>query len=342
MPLMRTFLCFFFVFNFFYSPCSAQKIEPSCPNAFFLHKDGGTQAIRYASSHRLDKQDTVVSTLLIYIHGVNRNGVAYFEYANDMVRWAKKRKETLVIAPQYANAEDLDFYHLGNDFLYWDKAQWKDGHTSASERGRQQAVRMSSYEVLDSMLTLVLTSNLFPHIRRVVIVGHSAGGQFVQRYSAITPLPDLLTQFTFRFIVMDPSSYMYPDGKRPLGDKTFGLPDPSTCPEYNHYPKGLEELNTYARTAGADKIRYNMLHRDIVILLGAEDTRTDDPNLDVTCAANLEGPYRLERGKQFFAYISSWPEYGDKKNFAIVPNSGHNGDKMINSDEAVHWIFTNP
>jgi pimeloyl-ACP methyl ester carboxylesterase len=339
---MRTFLCLSLACLVLSFSGKAQKIQPSCPNAYLLHKDGGTQALRYASSHPLNKLDTTVTTLLVYIHGVNRNGVAYFEYANDMVRSARKRKETLVIAPQYANADDLDFYRLGNEFLYWNKAQWKDGHTSASDDRRPQPTKVSSYEVMDSLLTFVLTSNLFPHLRRVVIVGHSAGGQFVQRYSAITPLPDVLTQFSFRFIVMDPSSYLYPDGRRPLGDHTFGLPDSSACPEYNHYPKGLEDLNTYAQTAGADKIRYNMLHRDIVTLLGAKDTRTDDPNLDVTCAANLEGPYRLERGIQFFAYISSWPEYGNKKNLAIVADSGHNGDKMINSDEAIHWIFTNP
>ncbi len=307
-----------------------------------MHKDGGRQAIRYASSQRLDKLDTTVTTLLIYIHGINRNGVAYFDYANEMVRYAKKRKETLVIAPQYANADELDFYRLSKDFLYWKKAEWKDGHTSESDERRPQPTKMSSYEVMDSLVTFVLTSNLFPHLKRVVIVGHSAGGQFVQRYSAITPLPDILTQFTFRFIVMDPSSYMYPDAKRPLGDKTFGLPDSSACPEYNHYPKGLENLNTYAKTVGAGKILDNLLHRDIVILLGAKDTRMDDPNLDVSCAANLEGPYRLERGIQFFAYLSSWPEYGSKKNLGIVPDSGHNGERMITSDEAIHWVFTNP
>src|ERR1700744_4578561 len=205
---MRTILCFLFAFVLSSLSGKAQKIEPSCPNAFIVHKNGGAQAIRYASSLRLDKPDTNITTLLIYVHGINRNAVAYFGYAEDMVRMAGKRKQTLVIAPQYANADELDYYRLGNEFLYWKKAEWKDGHTSEALAGRPQATKMSSYEIMDSLVTFILSSNSFPHIKRVVIAGHSAGGQFVQRYSAITPLPDVLSSITFRFIVMDPSSYL--------------------------------------------------------------------------------------------------------------------------------------
>ncbi len=39
------------------------------------------------------------------------------------------------------------------------------------------------------------------------------------------------------------------------------------------------------------------------------------------------------------SYLATFPEYGNKKNINVVPDSGHNGDKMINSDEALNWIF---
>jgi pimeloyl-ACP methyl ester carboxylesterase len=223
--------------------------------------------------------------------------------------------------------------------LYWKKNEWKDGYASLSDENRAQSVKMSSYEVMDSLLVQILTSENFPNIQRVVVAGHSAGGQFVQRYSAMTPVPDRLTAFTFRFIVMDPSSFMYPDDKRPLGNKTYSIPDTSGCPGYNRYPKGLTALNSYAKALGADHIRQNILKRDIIILLGENDTRTDDPNLDVSCAANLQGPYRLERGLNYVAYLATFAEYGHKVNYNIVPGSGHDGKKMINSSEAKKWIY---
>ncbi|TWJ04754.1 hypothetical protein JN11_00475 [Mucilaginibacter frigoritolerans] len=316
-----------------------KKTERSCPFVFELHKKGGTQKLRYASNHFLTTVDTSVKTLLVYIHGINRNGEDYFEYGERMLRATNKKKETLLIAPQYANAEDLDYYQLGNDFLYWKKAEWKDGHTSISSDNRPQSLKISSYEVLDSLLTAVLSSGKFPNIQRVIVCGHSAGGQFVQRYSAITPVPDRFTQYKFRFLVMDPSSYMYLDGRRPLADKTFGVPDTSGCPEYNNYPKGLLKLNTYANTIGAENIKRNVMQRDIVILLGEKDTRTDDPNLDVTCSGNLQGRFRLERGLNYVSYLSCFPGYTHKGNYNVVAGSGHNGDTMINSDEAKKWIF---
>ena len=334
-------LLFAFLFLSHGSEAQNKKIAPSCPSVFEMHKNGGKQSLRYAASHSLNKVDTLVNTLLIYVHGVNRNGVAYFQYAGDLVREAKQQKQTLIIAPQYADAEDLDYYDLGNDFLYWKKAEWKDGYASLSSESRPQSEKMSSYEVLDSLLMSVLTSGKFPNIRSVRVVGHSAGGQFVQRYSATTPIPDMLTAFKFRFIVMDPSSYMYADNRRPLGDGTYSIPDTSGCPEYNHYPKGMDGLNTYARAMGADNIRHNIMHRDIVILLGGKDTRMDDPNLDISCAANLQGPFRLERGLNYVAYLSTFPEYEYKMHYNVVPDSGHSGEMMINSDEAEKWIFGN-
>jgi hypothetical protein len=332
---MHKFYIVFFLF-ILYTSANAQHKEQKvyCPEVFEMHKANGEQDLHYASSYRLDRRDTAIKTLLIYIHGLHRNGMNYFDYAQDAVRSAKEKKTTLVITPQYMNEEDI----AEGSNLYWEKAGWKDGNESISYRNRNQKVSMSSYEALDSLITAVVSSGKFPNITRIVIAGHSAGGQFVQRYSAITPLPDLLSNYTFRFLVMNPSSYLYPDAQRPLNDSTYGLPDINACPQYNRYPKGLTDLNTYAQATGADRILHNMMHRDIVILLGNNDTRMDDPDLDVSCAGNLQGRFRLERGMFFIAHIKSSPGYGHKMNFSIVPGMAHEGD-MINTPEALYWIY---
>jgi hypothetical protein len=310
----------------------------SCPDVFRTRKDGETLALRYVSNFSLNRRDTAVRTLLIFIHGLHRNAMGYFDDAVDAVRSAGQRKTSLVIAPQYANEEDMEEFRLGGDFLYWNKAKWKDGNASLMTPSRIQQVSMSSYEVLDSLISSVLTSGNFPNIRRVVVAGHSAGGQFVDRYSVTTPIPDLWTSVSFRFIVMNPSSYLYPDGRRPASDGSFNVPDSSACPEYNHYPKGMAGLNAYAEAAGAGRILQNMLQRDIFYLLGGEDTDMDDPDLDVSCAGNMEGDYRLARGMYFISYISAFPGYGSKKNFAMVKGVGHTG-RLIESYEAIKWIF---
>jgi hypothetical protein len=291
-----------------------RPIERSCPDAFAIRKDGTTREVRYASNRRLDKKDTIITTLLIYIHGLHRNALNYYDYAMEAVHSAHQKKTTLVITLQYANDEDMEAYRLGRATLFWKKAEWKDGYSSISP-----GPRSSSYEILDSLIIRVLVSGKFPNIRRVVIAGHSAGGQYVQCYSAISPVPDSFPDVMFRFIIMNPSSYLYPDALRAVGDGTFDLPDSSTCPTYNHYPKGMVALNNYASVIGSDRIIHNMLHRDIVILLGGEDTSPDDPDLDVSCVANLQGRFRLERGLNFISH--------DRTTWAWRPNSGSSASR---------------
>jgi hypothetical protein len=313
------------------------KTQRTCPYIFRTHKDGETPALRYASNFSLNRRDTSVRTLLIFIHGLHRNAMGYFDDAMEAVRSAGQRKTTLVIAPQYATEDDMGMFG-GGDLLYWHKAQWKDGYASVTTSSRSHQVSMSSYELMDSLIAGILASGNFPNIHRVVVAGHSAGGQFVDRYSVTTPIPDIWTSVPFRFIVMNPSSYLYPDARRPARDGSFVVPDSADCPEYNHYPKGLTRLNAYAEAAGADHILRNMLQRDIFILLGGEDTEIDDPDLDISCAGNMQGAFRLNRGISFISYITTFPGYGDKKNFAVVRGVGHTGT-LIESDEAIRWIF---
>jgi hypothetical protein len=315
-----------------------KRILRSCPEVFEIHKDGGIQALRYASNYSLNKTNTAISTLLIYVHGLHRNAMGSFEYGEEAIRFAKAQKTTLLITPQYADEEDKENYRLDNSFLYWKKAAWKDGYPSISENSKTQRVPLSSYEVMDSLISAILVSGRFPNLTRIIIAGHSAGGQFADRYSATSPLPDLFNSYRFRFVVMNPSSYLYPDNLRPTDQGNFVVPDSTDCLEYNRYPKGLNGLNPYASATGAGRILENMLRRDIVFLLGADDVLTDGPDLDVSCAANLQGKYRLVRGEYYIAHLISYPAYENKRNFSIIPGVGHEGD-IIAAPEARKWLF---
>jgi hypothetical protein len=320
-------------------PSRREKKELFPANIFETHKGGETQAIQFFSNYRLDRMDTAIHTLLINIHGLYRNALGAYESVIDAVHGDGENKTTLTIAPHYTNQDDLENYRLPNKFLYWKNAEWKDGRQSITDDWRGNKVSMNSYEIMDSLITFVLGSGKFPNIQKVIVAGHSSGGQFVQRYSAITPLPDLLPAVRFRFIIMNPSSYLYLDERRPAANGNFAVPDSTGCGGYNRYPKGLEELSDYALATGADRIRKNMLTRDIVILLGGDDTDDADRDLDVTCAAELQGNERLSRGLNFFNYLSSFAEYGQKKNCNVIRRVRHNGKEILNSDEGKKWLF---
>lgn len=335
------FFAFLFIIDAHGQDQNPKQAPRICPLIFSMNNGNEKQAIVYAANKSLSTTDTSVKKLVIYMQGVKRNALDYFEYAVDAAKAANVEKQTLVIAPQFLNESDLDFYHLDNSYLYWKRNEWKDGFASGNGTVRVKRVKISSYEVLDELVMAIIQSKTFPNLNKVVIAGHSAGGQFVQRYSAITPLPNVLPKFSFRFVVMNPSSYLYLDTRRPVlsAKNEFAVPDSGLCPGYNQYPKGLERLNRYAADIGPTFIKQNMLHRDIMFLLGGDDVRMDDPELDVSCNANLEGRYRLERGLNFMAYLHNFPEYKRNNAFAVVAGVAHDAKRMIASKEARKWIF---
>jgi hypothetical protein len=144
----------------------------------------------------------------------------------------------------------------------------------------------------------------------VVVIGHSAGGQFVNRYSAGTRLQGL------RFIVANPSSYMFLDTNRPFGTA-------AACPDFNEYSYGLEELNSYMSVGVAPDYR----DRDVIYMLGSADTKIDS-NLDTSCEANRQGRHRYERGLKFYDHLASHFG-GTVHRKVIVSGVGHSASRML-------------
>jgi len=64
---------------------------------------------------------------------------------------------------------------------------------------------LSSYDVIDRILTLLSRRDVFPNLRHVVLAGHSAGGVFVHLYSITNRVHEKLP-FSLSYVVSNPSS----------------------------------------------------------------------------------------------------------------------------------------
>ncbi|MEW7000995.1 hypothetical protein M5585_15540 [Serratia ureilytica] len=113
-----------------------------------------------------------------------------------------------------------------------------------------------------------------------------------------------------RYVVADPGSWLYFDRLRPLptswgncsSEETcrfrWQTLDAGHCPQANRWKYGLEAFPAHLqRTADAARRRYAAA--DITYLAAAEDTGAAPGAyyriLDKSCAAQLQGPYRLQR-----------------------------------------------
>jgi hypothetical protein len=134
---------------------------------------------------------------------------------------------------------------------------------------------------------------------------------------------------------------MYFSNKRPeLEDPTrFSTPSKpshlfelSECPTYDDYRYGINELNVYMEDVGVDQLRENYASRNIILLIGENDTE-DNFMLDTSCSAMLQGENRYQRAVQFYHHTVQ--EFGEsvqeRHKFVIIPGIGHEATDMYQS-----------
>jgi hypothetical protein len=325
-----------------------ERVVPAtaCDDLFAFAVGTNTWKVPYCHNFDLDVANSDVTRVVIAVHGINRNATDYYSYALNAATADGVADRTLIVAPQFVNEADITENNLGDDVLYWN-APWRDGARSSSTAQHPRADRVSSYEVLDDLLTHIADSGNFPHLDTVVVSGHSAGGQFTQRYAVTNTEEAHLSGddgLSVRYVPMNPSSYLYLNANRwDPTTQTFTVLNGHDG--YNNYPYGLDNVNSpeyyYIANQDPDIIGAQYEQRQVSYLLGDQDIDRNDPDLDKSDAANVQGKVRFQRGNVYFAYLQDY--YGpDILNYQVretVPGVAHDGDRMYASAQAAVWIF---
>ena len=260
---------------------------------------------RRSTGASLSSPDALVTTGVIVMAGLERSASDYVCATHEGLR---KRlvtdaavREVLLVAPAILFPGDSP---TPNE-LYWEETgRWLDGENS-SLSGHQHthdlaapAASLSLFSVLDEMVLAMMDKDSYPKLTRVIVVGHSAGGQAVQRYALTSALMRRGAGVNISYIVANPGSVTYPDRRRPdLIDRghlcdpakllahtwSFQVPEPSMMHEmgcawhqhYNDWPNGLEfhRNNTppYADSRPSDDMRLSFLEKTVTYLSGAKD-----------------------------------------------------------------------
>ncbi len=282
-----------------------------------------------------------VERAYIMVHGTNRNAEDYYRWALASTAAAGKLESTVVIAPHFKARTASgrgDEVELGEWF--WTNDAWKAGESALNGNA-------FSFDVMDRILECLNNPARFPALKEVVVAGHSAGGQYVQRYAA-TNKAEPQMRVPVRYVVANPSSYVYMNELRmrqggtctERGDcnGTFTKYwDSGNCTTYDDYRYGLEKLTGYAAQVPATQIREQFVRRKVTYLVGELDTRTDDPNLDKSCPANAQGAYRRERGTIFWNYMKG--QFGAAHEFGIAPGCGHSAVCVFAGPAGVKAVF---
>jgi hypothetical protein len=313
---------------------------------FAFLSDGRTLRMPLFSTGALLVAHPGVTRLVIVINGTLRNADVYHESAVAAAHAAgAAARDVLIVTPQFLAVPDAEAFRLDDDVPYWRAEGWKIG-----DRSIQPAQGPSSYAVIDAILAAALDRDRFPALRTVVVAGHSAGGQFVQRYIAFNPVHTSLrgAGLDVRYVVANPSSYFYFDERR-LNDDGVLAPYPrDRCMDFNKYRYGVEQPNHYAAAAflsyggaSAPRLAQEYGSRTVAYFLGEADADPDSDSMDKSCAAAAQGATRLERGQRYFRYMQALlgPAVLATHSLHIVPGVGHDHRAMFLSPCGLSLLY---
>ena len=179
---------------------------------------------------------------------------------------------------------------------------WRYHRAGVVRKGRVQPREQWTAPVLRELLGLARQYLENPDAK-FYLFGHSAGGQFLSRMAAYTPLPGV-----DRIVIANPSVYVAPllNERAPYGYKDVFSPQ-----------EARTRLQAY-------------LALPITIYLGQEDK--GEKNLVKNKAAFRQGKNRLERGRAIFQMAKELArESGWRFNWALVeaPGVGHSSGEML-------------
>jgi hypothetical protein len=181
-----------------------------------------------------------------------------------------------------------------------------------------------------------------PVLRDIVLAGHSAGAQMVQRYAVLNAIDETLRKrgIAMRYVVANPSSYLYFTTDRQRPDGGFGPYNRGLCPDFNDYRYGLDHLPRDLRPLDARHLAARYAHRDVTYLLGNADNNPEHRWLDKRCGAEAQGATRLARGRAYLRYEAWLPALKQNAHQAHeVAGVGHDQRGMFGSVCGARALF---
>jgi pimeloyl-ACP methyl ester carboxylesterase len=335
------------------TPAACTTATAACTE--FVQLGAGPARSLVYRTHPLDQRNERIRRALVMVHGTNRNADHYFETAAAAAFLAGALDDAVVVAPRIASSQGGCHDTLAPNEVSWSCGgdSWRSGGTSATSK------ELTSFDFMDAIVKKLADKKTFPNLAAIVVAGHSAGGQFVNRYEMANKIHETLgTPITY--VVANPSSYAWPDAARalaaddgapanavlgwkeekPHANFSYGAFDASGCPNYDKWPYGIE-LRTGGYTAGMsdDQLKKQLAARPTTYLLSQVDTLPLG-GFDGSCSAMAQGATRRARGEAFVKYVNE--HLGATHHVQIVPECGHNDRCVYTTADVLPVIFPKP
>ena len=235
-----------------------------------------------------------------------------------------------VIAPQFPRHETIASNKEPED----GRAVWCDswanenrhpdqmGSASDDWRGGGDAngTSFSSYDYIDAIFARFADRAKYPNLRKVVLAGFSAGGQFAGRYAA-TGKGVVRDGVKVVYIAMSPSTEFRFDPDQP-------------------WLYGLKGRPRYSAALTEADIMKNLCSRRVWRGCGSLDVLgRPKTSLDMTPPAVAQGANRYERFKNFERYLDKYPEWKKQVSFHVFEGIAHKEGLCYPDPALLDFVF---
>ena len=97
-------------------------------------------------------------------------------------------------------------------------------------------------------------------MEKIIIAGHSAGAQFSQLYSVGNDLDGKLNNISMSYWIANSQFFLYTNENR-WSKSISDFSVPTSCSNYDEYPRGLVDKNTYMNSNSNVQIINNFIKK---------------------------------------------------------------------------------
>ena len=280
--------------------------------------DGFPQKVYYDAQSPLER-GSGCSLAVVVIHGWG-GGFIRSRSQETLIDEFRKMKcfgedVPYVIAPLFPR-DDLAEKKFGKveGLATWNRSWSKDFRVNLAVPGKAEddwrgggdamGTALSSYDVVDRIFALFGDRRRFPNLKKVVLTGFSAGGQFVGRYAAVGK-GNVREGVKIAYAAMAPSTELRLDLEVRW-----------------HY--GLKGRPRYAATLTEEDIMRNLSSRRVWRGCGSKDVLgRPHTALDSCPEAMAQGANRFDRFRKFESYLTAFPKWSEQVSFHVFEGLGH-------------------
>jgi pimeloyl-ACP methyl ester carboxylesterase len=327
-------------------PAAAEHESPVAivaSHVFELKTPRGSAQMPFDVSLDWNQPQPQVIHAVVMFHGKGRDVDGYYRTTLRAAEsaGADAAATSIVVAPQFLNEEDAHAHRLPASVLRWREGTWEAGVESAGP------IPVTAYEIIDAITAHLSDRRLFPNLKTIVLAGHSGGGQAMQRYAVAGHAERIAAPgIHLRYIIANPSSYLYFSDERPRFDGPsfqFETPNADACRNFNHWKYGTldihEDYVLQSAEAGWQALEDAYAKKDVLYLLGTSDVDPHEKDLDTSCAGEMEGPSRFLRGQAYYAWLHKRHPSDWNQRMWFVPGVAHSASKMFTADCGVAALF---